>query len=290
MTQTHLISVLMPVYNTKEEYLRASIESILNQTFTDFEFIIVNDGSTNNAEEVILSYKDNRIKYVKQENQGIVGALNNAWSKASGKYIARMDSDDIAYPERFAKQVNFLEENPEYSLVGSWAKIIPSKNIIKLPQDIKIMDLLADCMFIHPSIMFNKADFEKFNLQYETGFEYAEDYCLYANAVKYLKITNLQEVLLDYRVYPENSSSKNRNVRIRSSFKVQDLILENLSNDKNLQEKILDLAYLKKRKKNKFTESIFSIKNLYKNWTKYKLVTVFGIEILFKAGEYKNDK
>ena len=290
MTQTHLISVLMPVYNTKEEYLRTSIESILNQTFTDFEFIIVNDGSTNNAEEVILSYKDNRIKYVKQENQGIVGALNNAWSKASGKYIARMDSDDIAYPERFAKQVNFLEENPEYSLVGSWAKIIPSKNIIKLPQDIKIMDLLADCMFIHPSIMFNKADFEKFNIQYETGFEYAEDYCLYANAVKHLKMTNLQEVLLDYRVYPENSSSKNRNVRIRSSFKVQDLILENLSNDKNLQEKILDLAYLKKRKKNKFTESIFSIKNLYKNWTKYKLVTVFGIEILFKAGEYKNDK
>ncbi len=290
MTQTHLISVLMPVYNTKEEYLRASIESILNQTFTDFEFIIVNDGSTNNAEEVILSYKDNRIKYVKQENQGIVGALNNAWSKASGKYIARMDSDDIAYPERFAKQVNFLEENPEYSLVGSWAKIIPSKNIIKLPQDIKIMDLLADCMFIHPSIMLNKADFEKFNLQYKTGFEYAEDYCLYANAVKHLKMTNLQEVLLNYRVYPENSSSKNRNVRIRSSFKVQDLILENLSNDKNLQEKILDLAYLKKRKKNKFTESIFSIKNLYKNWTKYKLVTVFGIEILFKTGESKNDK
>lgn len=289
MTQTHLISVLMPVYNTKEEYLRTSIESILNQTFTDFEFIIVNDGSTNNAEEVILSYKDNRIKYVKQENQGIVGALNNAWSKASGKYIARMDSDDIAYPERFAKQVNFLEENPEYSLVGSWAKIIPSNNVIKLPQDIKVMDLLADCMFIHPSIMFNKADFEKFNLQYETGFEYAEDYCLYANAVKYLKITNLQEVLLNYRVYPENSSSKNRNVRIRSSFKVQDLILENLSNDKNLQEKILDLAYLKKRKKNKFTESIFSIKNLYKNWTKYKLVTVFGIEILFKAGEYKSE-
>ena len=288
MTQTHLISVLMPVYNTKEEYLRASIESILNQTFTDFEFIIVNDGSTNNAEEVILSYKDNRIKYVKQENQGIVGALNNAWSKASGKYIARMDSDDIAYPERFAQQIKFLEENPEYSLVGSWAKIIPSKNIIKLPQDIKIMDLLADCMFIHPSIMFNKADFEKFNLQYETGFEYAEDYCLYANAVKHLKMTNLQEVLLDYRVYPENSSSKNRDIRIKSSFKVQDLILENLSNDKELQERILDIAYRKKNKVGRLQEKIFSIKNLYKNWTKYKLVTVLGIEILFRVGEYKN--
>lgn len=288
MPEAHSISVLMPVYNTKEVYLRASIESILNQTFTDFELIIVNDGSTNNAEEVVLSYKDDRIKYFKQENQGIVGALNNAWAKASGKYLARMDSDDIAYPERFAKQIEFLEENPEYSLVGSWAKIIPSNNVIKLPQDIKVMDLLADCMFIHPSIMFRKADFEKFNLQYETGFDYAEDYCMYARAVKYLKMTNLQEVLLDYRVYPENSSSKNRDVRVRSSFKVQDLILENLSNDKNLQEKILDLAYLKKRKKNKFTESIFSIKNLYKNWTKYKLVTVLGMEILFRVGEYEN--
>ena len=290
MTQTHLISVLMPVYNTKEEYLRASIESILNQTFKNFEFIIVNDGSTNNVEEVILSYKDDRIKYFKQENQGIVGALNNAWSKASGKYIARMDSDDIAYPERFAKQIKFLEENPEYSLIGSWAKIIPAKNIIKLPQDIKIMDLLADCMFVHPSIMFNKADFEKFNIRYESGFDYVEDYCFYARAIKCLKMTNLQEVLLDYRVYPENSSSKNRNVRIKSSFKVQDIILETLSNDKNLQEKILNLAYLKKRKRNKFTESIFSIKNLYKNWTKYKLVTVLGVEILFKIGEFKNDK
>lgn len=288
MSEAHSISVLMPVYNTKEVYLRASIESVLSQTFTDFEFIIVNDGSTNNAEEVILSYKDSRIKYVKQENQGIVGALNNGWSKASGKYIARMDSDDIAYPERFAKQVKFLEENPEYSLVGSWAKIIPSKKIIKLPQDIKIMDLLADCMFIHPSIMFRKADFEKFNLQYETGFEYAEDYCLYARAVKYLKMTNLQEVLLDYRVYPENSSSKNRDVRIKSSFKVQDLILENLSGDKELQERILDIAYRKKNKVGRLQEKIFSIKNLYKNWTKYKLVTVFGIEILFRVGEYEN--
>lgn len=288
MPQAHSISVLMPVYNTKEEYLRASIESILNQTFTDFELIIVNDGSTNNAEEVILSYKDDRIKYFKQENQGIVGALNNAWAKASGKYIARMDSDDIAYPERFAKQVKFLEENPEYSLVGSWAKIIPSNNVIKLPQDIKIMDLLADCMFIHPSIMFNKEDFEKFNLQYEMGFEYAEDYCMYARAVKYLKMTNLQEALLDYRVYPENSSSKNRDVRIKSSFKVQDLILENLSNGKELQERILDIAYRKKNKVGRLQEKIFSIKNLYKNWTKYKLVTVLGVKILFKIGEYKN--
>lgn len=136
--------------------------------------------------------------------------------------------------------------------------------------------------------MFRKADFEKFNIRYETGFEYAEDYCMYAKAVKYLKMTNLQEVLLDYRVYPENSSSKNRDVRVRSSFKVQDLILENLSGDKKLQEKILDIAYRKKNKVGHLREKIFSVKNLYKNWTKYKLITVLGMEILFKVGEYKN--
>ena len=93
---------------------------------------------------------------------------------------------------------------------------------------------------------------------------------------------------MDYRVYPENSSSKNRDVRTKSSFKVQDLILENLSNDKELQERILDIAYRKKNKVGRLKEKIFSIKNLYKNWTKYKLVTVLGIEILFRVGEYKN--
>ena len=135
-----------------------------------------------------------------------------------------------------------------------------------------------------------KCDLKEFNLQYETGFEYAEDYCMYARAVKYLNMTNLQEVLLDYRVYPENSSSKNRDVRIKRSFNVQDLILETLSNDKELQERILDIAYRKKNKVGRLKEKIFSIKNLYKNWTKYKLVTVLGIEILFNAGEYKDDK
>ena len=139
MNSSKLISVLMPVYNTKEEFLRTAIESILNQTFSNFEFIIINDGSTNNAEDVILSYKDDRIIYLKQENQGIVAALNNGWDRAKGEYIARMDSDDISFPERFEKQLKFLEENPEYSLVGSWAEVIPNKRIIKLPANLSFL-------------------------------------------------------------------------------------------------------------------------------------------------------
>ena len=134
------ISVIMPVYNTKEEYLREAIESILNQTFSDFEFIIINDGSTNNVEDIILSYKDERIVYIKQENQGIVAALNNAWDKTCGEYIARMDSDDISMPDRFEKQIKFLEAKPEYSLVGGQVRVLGTDKIIKLPTKVEFMD------------------------------------------------------------------------------------------------------------------------------------------------------
>ena len=283
------ISVIMPVYNTKEEYLREAIESILNQTYADFEFVIVNDGSTNNAEEVILSYKDDRIVYLKQENQGIVGALNNAWDKSRGEYIARMDSDDISFPDRFEKQVKFLEENSEYSLVGGQARILGTDKKITCPADVRLLDLLADCQFVHPVIMFRKADFEKYGLRYKEDAKYAEDYLLYARAIKYLKMPNLKDVLIDYRVYPENSSSKNRDIRLRSSFLVQDLILDYMSNDEKIRNEILNIAYKKKSKTNSIIDKIFSIRNLYKNWAKYKMFTILGLEFFVKVKEYYKD-
>ena len=279
------ISVIMPVYNTKEEYLREAIESILNQTYSNFEFIIVNDGSTNNAEDVILSYKDKRIVYIKQENKGVSAASNNGWEKAQGEYIARVDSDDISYPDRFEKQIKFLEENPEYSLVGSWTEILGTKRIIKLPQDIKLMDLLADCPFIHSSIMFRKADFDKYNLRYPNNMNLAEDYMLYAKAIQYLKMTNLQEVLLKYRIYSENASSLRKIEMIKNGFVVQELILDYMSTDKKERISLLNLAYRKKFK-TEGLEKIFSIKNLYKNWTKYKLITILGLEFCFIVKKY----
>src|SRR5574344_639787 len=107
------ISVVMPVYNTDETFLRESIESILNQSFKDFEFIIINDGSTNNAEDVILSYKDERIRYYKNDiNLKLIKTLNRGLLLAEGEYIARMDSDDISLPTRFQTQVEFLGKNP----------------------------------------------------------------------------------------------------------------------------------------------------------------------------------
>lgn len=108
-----VVSVLMSVYNARPDELRQSIESILNQTFKDFEFIIINDGSTNETKEVILSYEDERIRYVENEtNLKIITSLNKGLKLCRGKYIARLDSDDYSAPTRLEKQVKYMEEHP----------------------------------------------------------------------------------------------------------------------------------------------------------------------------------
>lgn len=113
------ISVLMPVYNS-EKYLNEAIESILNQTFVDFEFIIINDASNDNSENIIESYQDSRIKYFKNEkNLGVAKTLNKGLKLAQGKYIARMDSDDISLPERLYKQFKFMEVYNDIDVCGS---------------------------------------------------------------------------------------------------------------------------------------------------------------------------
>ncbi len=199
------ISVVMPVYNTKEEYLRESIESILNQTYSDFEFIIINDGSTNNTEDVILSYKDKRIKYFKQKNSGVAKTLNYGFDLAQGEYIARMDSDDISLPDRFEKQINFLENNKSISVLGAWHEEFPQKNINKVPSEVKLMDLVRDNLVSHPTIMLRKNDFDKYKLRYNPAFT-CEDYELWTRVVRCLKFCNLQEVLLKYRKEPNGQN------------------------------------------------------------------------------------
>lgn len=112
------VSVVMSVYNG-EKYLPETIDSILNQTFKDFEFIIINDGSTDKTAKILTSYDDPRIRIFNQENMGLTKSLNRAISLAKGEYIARMDADDISYPERLKKQVDYLNKNPDIGLVGS---------------------------------------------------------------------------------------------------------------------------------------------------------------------------
>ena len=270
------ISVVMPVYNAKEEYLREAIESILNQTYTDFEFIIVNDGSTNNSEEVILSYKDKRIVYLKQDNQGVAKSLNNGIDIAQGEYIARMDSDDISLPERFAKQVKFLDEHPEISILGSWYETLPGKKTIKAKANPKYMDFIASNFICHPSIMMRKADLDNHNLRYDPEYK-SEDYDLWSRAVKNMNIYILQEVLVRYR-WHEGNLSREEGVYAESDRKIRERMLGDLTENKNLQNQLLFLSATQNINF-KPMERIFSMKNFKIAEKKYKAITILGMSI-----------
>ncbi len=204
------ISVLMPVYNPKEEYLRESIESILNQTYSDYEFIIINDSSTNNAKQVILSYDDSRIKYFEnEENLGLIKTLNRGLELVTGEYIARMDQDDISLPERFAKQVDFLDNNKDIDVLGTWFKRFPKDIIMDLPSedaDIKEFFLFNNNAIGHPTVMIRKSTLDKYDFKYNEEHKNAEDYGLWLNMMEKTKFANLPEVLLNYRLHENNIS------------------------------------------------------------------------------------
>ncbi len=237
-----MISVVMPVYNTKEDYLREAIESILNQTYRDFEFIILNDGSTNNdVKDVILSYKDKRIKYVENKtNLGLVETLNKGIALAIGTYIARMDSDDISLPERFEKQMIYFENNPEVSLVSANAVNFPCKSkMVQYPEHVDFLTILKGCWIVHPLVMFRKADFEKYDLKYDLNYAHAEDYELWSRATKYLKFANLKDILLKYRVHSESISNSKHKQQIRVTKKVRKNMFEFLAIDKCLQKELV---------------------------------------------------
>lgn len=224
-----LVSVVLPAYNA-ELYLKEAIDSILEQTFTDFELIVLNDGSSDSTEDIILSYTDSRIVYVKnQENLGLIGTLNKGISLAKGKYIARMDADDISVINRFEMQVRFLEENREYIICGTQANrfynsVFESKAFNAPVNDESIrIKLLFNSGFIHPSVMFRASPVWENNLKFNDGYKYAEDYYFWLELLKYGKGYNLKEKLLYYRVV-DNSQTAIGN----SSFEKRKEVIGNI--------------------------------------------------------------
>ncbi len=205
------VSVLFPVFNTKEEYLKEAIESILSQSFSDFEFLILNDASTNNAEEVIKSYTDPRIKYFKNEkNLGISRSRNNLIDLSKGEYLAVMDHDDVSLANRFQKQVDYLDNNPDVGVVSSYVGYIHRKGRIdKNPikhEDI-CMALFARCgSLIHPASMIRKSILIDNNLKYENEFTPAEDYALWCRLMTHTRFHNIPEILFLYRKHSSNTS------------------------------------------------------------------------------------
>lgn len=205
------VTVVMPVYN-REKYVAEAIESILHQTFTNFEFIIVDDGSTDSTYEILKSFKDERIKLLrKKTNNGNYSARNEGIKLAKGKYICVMDSDDISLPNRLRKQYDFMERNKHVGLCGSFVRIVDSDEIVTAPEDyeeIKVWSL-SNIMFRHPTVFIRTEVIKRFKLRYNDKFRYAADYDFLVRATHLFPATNIQEVLLEYRRHPEQISTAN---------------------------------------------------------------------------------
>lgn len=204
------VSVLMPVYNTDEKFLRRAIESILEQTYHDFEFLIMNDCSSDpRVEDVVLSYEDKRIRYIKNSNNlGISGARNKLIELARGEYLAVMDHDDVSLPERLQKEADYLDEHPEIGVVGCAVRYIGTSKFRRLPEDDNELReaLVFYSPFCHPATMIRKSVLQKNKIAYEAAFSPAEDYALWSRLMGVTKFANLPDVLFEYRDYAGNTT------------------------------------------------------------------------------------
>ncbi|MEP7197123.1 MAG: glycosyltransferase family 2 protein [Saprospiraceae bacterium] len=228
-----LVSVVMPVYNT-EQYLEEAIHSILNQTFTEFEFIIINDGSTDGSAAIIERFQmqDQRIRVLTNKSPlGKAGDLAKEMGikNTSAQYIAIMDADDISKPQRLQKQFDFMESNPKIFLCGSWAEYIDRNGDIFLDwkPDTEHKEIVRKLYFknsiIHPSFFFrnpkNEVQF------YETKYQWYNDYYTLFHLIKKGKVlANIPEILLTYRISGNSTTQANIKKKVMEYFKIRDEI------------------------------------------------------------------
>lgn len=223
-----MVSVIMPVFNA-EKYLNEAIESILAQSFTDFEFFIIDDCSSDKSREVVRSYNDERIVFIeKPVNTGYTDSLNMAINLAKGKYIARMDADDISMPNRLKKQVDFMEQHLDVAVCGTWFEKIPSKKMASYPvehEDVKLA-LLNNSPIGHPTAMIRKSVLMDYDLLYNRDYEPAEDYELWTRILRVGRLANVPEILLKYREHAGQIST----VKLAKQLKKAGWVRVNLLN------------------------------------------------------------
>ncbi|MFC2044652.1 glycosyltransferase family 2 protein [Chloroflexota bacterium] len=212
MTQNPRISVVMSVWNG-ERYLHEAINSVLQQTFADYEFIIVNDASTDSSQQIICSFHDDRIKVINnEENIGLTMSLNKAMKMAGGEYIARQDADDISLADRFAEQLKYLDEHPDVALLGTSAYYIDENGETTgkcvIAGSLSIGRLLKGNRFIHGSTMFRTTVADELG-GYNDLFRYGQDYELWLRIAGHYEVRNLTQLLYKLRFHQENIRSKN---------------------------------------------------------------------------------
>ena len=201
---TPKVTVLMSAYNA-ESFINEAVDSVLKQTFSDFEFLIFEDKSTDTTLELLQSFKDSRIRLiVNEENQGLTKNLAQGVLMAQGEYIARMDADDVCLPERLQTQFSYLEQNPDISVLGTAVTFFDGTGwefVAHQPlghEEIKCT-LLYGFTMLHPSVTFRKADFQAHDLNYDPHFRVSQDHDLWTRAIRKLRFANLYQPLLKMR-------------------------------------------------------------------------------------------
>jgi glycosyltransferase involved in cell wall biosynthesis len=248
-----LVSVIMPVYNA-EKFLKDTINSILTQTLADFEFIIINDASTDRSKEIIHSFSDARIRYKENEkNDGYIRSLNAALPLATGNFIARMDADDLSFPERFMRQHDYLQHESTIDLVGAAIKIeregVPHQQAEEIwdypttPGGVKAR-LLFNTAHAHPVVFFRRSLIDRKLYQYEPDFYPAEDYRLWVKLNNYVRTSNLAEPQLIYRVSAHQTSSVAIEKQKNNAARVQAEYFSTLLKENNLDEKTIAQFWL----------------------------------------------
>ena len=216
------VTVLMPVYNG-EKYLREAVDSILGQTFRDFEFIIVDDASTDRGYEIARSYTDPRIVLVRNErNLGLTVSLNRGLELTRGEYVARMDCDDVSLPERLERQVAFMDANPDVGACGTWSLDIDhAGNVVgrrELPLGEELNNFYWRRSLSHPAAMF-RFDRED-GPRYDPACRYAQDYDLWFKVRARRRLANLPEYLLLYRVHDDSITGSRVDAQVRSCYEI----------------------------------------------------------------------
>jgi len=222
---TPSVSVNMPVYNV-EPYVRESIESVLSQSFEDFELIIVDDGSTDGSLDVVRSFNDKRIKIIQNEkNMGLVYTRNKLVRESCGEFIAVLDSDDIATVDRLKIQYEFLKENPKYAVVGGWLKTIRSNGAhfgnvwryITDPDQLPVR-LLFGNQIAHSAVMMRRNILDE--SPYKAEFPVGQDYDLWVRLSQKHKIINLPELFYYYRQHQNSVTKSKKSVQDDSTYKI----------------------------------------------------------------------
>lgn len=243
----NIISVVMPVYNTAVPILSAATESVLNQTFRDFEFIIIDDGSTTEAKEYLDKLTDPRIRLIRNKtNLGITKSLNIGFRAAKGKYIARMDSDDISLPERFEKQLAFMESNPDVIVCGSRTAEVGKhppvrKSNIEDMETYRVRMLFANPGPQHPTAFFDREKLARHHIAYDERLKYAQDYGMWMTVSQYGRVCILPDVLLYRQIHPNQITIAHREEQIACDKMTQRILLMRLLGE--VTEEELDFHY-----------------------------------------------